>query len=188
VTLFDTTPVVPAPPRAVAGPRPGDPDLTITVYGVPGPQGSKRHVGNGRMIEMSKKVKPWRQDVKHAAIDAAAQIPGWLPLDGPLAVSMVFTVRDRPAGKPAWWPAGARWSKTLMWRPASTPDLSKLCRATEDALTGVAWKDDARVVEYRRLAKYYVGDPAGGLDVLGTTGCVIHIWRLRLPDLGSVTS
>ncbi|MFJ6566266.1 RusA family crossover junction endodeoxyribonuclease [Streptomyces sp. NPDC091292] len=160
----------PAATTAV-GPRP---DITITVHGAPAPQGSKRHVGGGVMIESSKKVKPWRQDVKAAAIEAMPPAP----LDGPLAVSMVFTVRHRPGGRPTWWPTGTRWSKSFMWRPASTPDLSKLLRATEDALTGVVWKDDARVVEYVRLAKYYVADKSGGSDVLSTPGCVIRVWRL----------
>jgi Holliday junction resolvase RusA-like endonuclease len=31
-------------------------------------------------------------------------------------------------------------------RPAVNPDLSKLVRATEDALTGLVWADDSRVV------------------------------------------
>ena len=45
--------------------------ITITVYGMPGPQGSKRFVGTrggrGVMVESSAKVKPWREAVKHAA-------------------------------------------------------------------------------------------------------------------------
>jgi Holliday junction resolvase RusA-like endonuclease len=134
------------------------------------------------MVEMSKRLKPWRQDVKEAAL-AAMEHPQYdnhvhrAPLDGPLAASIVFTIREQPASKPAWWPVGERWSKTLRWRPASTPDLSKLLRSTEDALTGIAWKDDARVVEYRCLAKYYVGHDAA--DVLPhTTGAVIRVWSL----------
>lgn len=154
------------------------PDLTVIAYGTPGPQGSKRHLGNGVMIESSKKVKPWRQDVKTAARAATADFPDWQPLDGPLEVAMTFTVRHKPASRPTWWPVGVRWSRTLMWRPASTPDLSKLLRATEDALTDAgAWRDDARVVGYRRLAKHYIGDQAP--DVLSTgPGCVIRIWKL----------
>lgn len=171
--LFALDANTPAPAPAGAGPA----DLTITVHGAPAPQGSKRHVGGGVMIESSKKVKPWRQDVKAAALAVIGGLGTWQPLDGPLAVSMVFTVRHKPSGKPTWWPAGVRCGKTLMWRPASTPDLSKLLRSTEDALTDAgAWKDDARVVEYRHLAKYYVGD--GAPDVLTVPGCVIRIWQL----------
>jgi len=171
------------PPPAL-GPHPERREgaIVITVYGPPAPQCSKRHLGNGVMVEMSKKVRPWRQDVKAAALDAVTvKRPGMPqsflpPLDGPLAASIVFTVRDQPAGKPTWWPASVRWSKALRWRPASTPDLSKLLRSTEDALTGVIWKDDARVVEYVRLAKYYAGHPA--TDVLDRPGAVIRVWRI----------
>jgi Holliday junction resolvase RusA-like endonuclease len=169
---------VPSPAPATApGGGPG-PDITVTVLGAPAPQGSKRHVGGGVMIESSKKVKPWRQDVKASALQAMADIDDWQPLDGPLAASMTFAVRHKPSSKPSWWAPGVRWSKTLMWRPGSMPDLSKLLRATEDALTDAGvWKDDARVVEYRRLAKYYVGDQAE--DVLASgPGCVIRVWRL----------
>jgi hypothetical protein len=35
-------------------------ELPFTVYGVPRPQGSKRHVGNGRMVESSPRVAEWR--------------------------------------------------------------------------------------------------------------------------------
>lgn len=161
-------------------------EITITVHGVPGPQGSKTPTGKYRptknggrapiLKESSAKVKPWRQDVKAAAL--LVMDGGRVqPLDGPLAVSMIFTMREQPASKPTWWPAGERWSKSLRWRPASTPDLSKLARSTEDALTGVVWKDDARVVEYVRLAKHYAGD--GSTDVLPHgSGCVIRVWRL----------
>ena len=41
-------------------------EIFIPVIGIPAPQGSKRHVGHGIMIENSKRVKPWRQDVKEA--------------------------------------------------------------------------------------------------------------------------
>lgn len=149
-------------------------DFVIKVRGVPGPQGSKRHVGGGTMLESSAKVRPWRQDVKAAALDVVGDRA---PLDGPLAISMVFTMREQPVGRPTWWPKGTPWSRSLRWRPASTPDLSKLARSTEDALTGVIWADDARVVEYVRLAKYYAGHPADDVLPHGA-GAVIRIWRL----------
>jgi hypothetical protein len=49
--------------------------LTFVVYGLPAPQGSKRSLGNGILVESSKAVRPWRQDVKHAAL--ACIPPGW---------------------------------------------------------------------------------------------------------------
>ena len=38
----------------------------VFIPGVPAPQGSKRHVGGGRLVESSKKVKPWRRAVNAA--------------------------------------------------------------------------------------------------------------------------
>ena len=35
--------------------------IEIKVIGLPAPQGSKRHVGHGVMIESSNNVKPWRE-------------------------------------------------------------------------------------------------------------------------------
>lgn len=155
-----------------AGPRPA---ATITVYGEPGPQGSKRHVGNGVMVESSKKVKPWRQDVKYAAIGATAHIPGWKALHGPLAVAMTFTF----ARIKSHYRTG-RYAHLLKdgapAQPTVYPDLSKIVRSTEDALTGVVWKDDAQVVQYVRLGKWYAG--ADAPDVLAVPGCVIRVWRL----------
>ena len=51
--------------------------LTIKVYGIPGPQGSKKFCGvsksgRGIMVESSAKVKPWREAVKWAAREAMA--------------------------------------------------------------------------------------------------------------------
>ena len=44
--------------------------LVLRVHGLPAPQGSKRHVGHGVMVESSKKVKPWREAVKWVALEA----------------------------------------------------------------------------------------------------------------------
>ena len=49
--------------------------FSLTVYGVAAPQGSKRHVGNGVMIESSNRVRPWRQDVRFAALEKRP--PDW---------------------------------------------------------------------------------------------------------------
>lgn len=162
--------------------------LTIVVHGDPAPQGSKRYAGHRRnarsgrisavLLEQSKRVKPWRERVHTAALAAIRDFPNWQPLDGPLAADMVFTVRTKPESKPVWWPRDIRWSKHYDWRPASSPDLSKLLRSTEDALTTArAWKDDARVVEYGQLAKYYAGDPSHP-DVLPEPGAIIRLYTL----------
>jgi Holliday junction resolvase RusA-like endonuclease len=176
--LFETHPLVklhPLPAAPAAAGAPPAPAITITALGLPGPQGSKRHVGNGVMVESSKKVKPWRQDVKHAAIDITEALTDWTVLDGPLAVSMVFTF-TRPKGHYRTGRNAHLLRDAAPSRPHGMPDLSKIVRSTEDALTGVVWKDDARVVEYVRLGKWYAGTDAA--DVLTVPGCVIRVWRL----------
>jgi Holliday junction resolvase RusA-like endonuclease len=134
-------------------------EIRITVYGIPGPQGSKKFVGRaksgrGIMVESSAKVKPWREAV-HAAALAARN--GSAPLDGPLLVRMVFTM-PKPQSAP---------KRRKTW-PMRTPDLSKLARSTEDALTNAGvWVDDARVVGYGRLAKVFPGEDPESLEAPG---------------------
>lgn len=136
--------------------------LRIIAYGRPAPQGSKRHVGRGIMVESSKYVRPWRQCVQAAAVEVRN---GSAPLDGPLLVRMVFTV-PKPKSAP----------KTRTTWPDRMPDLSKLCRATEDALTDAGvWADDARVVGYGRLAKVYPGEDPEALEAPGVR---VEITRL----------
>lgn len=153
------------------------PVVHLTVLGTPAPQGSKTFVGmsktgRGILRESSAKVKPWRADVVEAALARYSPEPGdamnaagGFPLDGPLAVSMVFTLR-KPSSAP---------KRRQTW-PCRTPDLSKLIRSTEDALTTVGiWRDDARVVEYVRAAKVFPGEDP---DALTVPGAVIRIWTI----------
>jgi Holliday junction resolvase RusA-like endonuclease len=87
-------------------------------------------------------------------------------LRGPLMVSMIFTL-SKPASAP----------KTRRTWPDRMPDLSKLVRSTEDAITDAGlWEDDARIVEYQRLAKVFPGEDA---DSLPTPGVRVRIVALQ---------
>lgn len=142
--------------------------LVVVVYGMPGPQGSKRFVGvskrtgRGIMVESSAKVRPWREAVKLAALAARA---GRAPIDGPVFARMVFTL-PKPLSAP---------KRRRTW-PDKKPDLSKLVRSTEDALSDAGvWRDDSRVVEYERVAKVYPGED---VDALDAPGARIEVWGL----------
>lgn len=140
--------------------------LEIRVFGNPAPQGSKRFMGikggKGIMIESSKAVKPWREAVKHAALDAMQSRSG--AICGALVVEMVFTV-VKPASAP----------KKRVTYPDRKPDLSKLIRSTEDALSDAGvWEDDARVIEYRLTSKVYPNEGAGALHI---PGAIIRIFE-----------
>jgi len=145
--------------------------IDITVYGIPAPQGSKRFVGlgksgKGKMIESSKAVKPWREAVKWTAMEVMAGKSvsigaSYGPVAGPLRVQMTFTL-PKPASAP---------KKRQKW-PDRKPDLSKLVRSTEDALTDAGvWEDDSRVVDLVAAKRY----PGEGRDALDRPGAVIRI-------------
>lgn len=133
--------------------------IRLSVYGSPAPQGSKRFVGHaksgrGILVESSKRVKPWRDDVKAEALRARNGGP---PLDGPVVCRMVFTL-PKPTSAP----------KRRRSFPMRQPDLSKLARSTEDALVDAGLlADDARIVEYARLAKVYPGEDREALEAPG---------------------
>ena len=124
--------------------------ITFTVAGMPpAPQGSKRHVGNGRMIESSKNVKPWRYLVQQAAV--ALQRPTFT---GPISLSCVF-IFPRPKShyntKGTLKPSAPR-------HHAVKPDGSKCLRSTEDALVDAGLiADDARIA-ISSYTKRYVSD------------------------------
>jgi Holliday junction resolvase RusA-like endonuclease len=128
--------------------------IQFFVPGVPQPGGSKRAfvvAGRAVVTEDAKRNKPWRASVAMAGHEAHA---GPL-LDGPLAVSFLF-VLARPRGH--FTPRGAL-RKSAPKHPAVKPDVLKLARSTEDALTGVLWRDDSRTVAL--VARKVYGDQAG---------------------------
>lgn len=166
---------------------PADSIVYLDVSGRPAPQGSKRafrHRTTGKVVtqEMSTYVKPWREDVRAAAEKWVARNPDLYPLPGALSVDMVFSV-----ARPAAHYGTGRNARTLKpsapRHPASMPDLSKLARSTEDALTSAGlWSDDARVVEYGLLAKRYVVAEIDPLDVFSrrSPGAVILVRQLEV--------
>jgi Holliday junction resolvase RusA-like endonuclease len=127
----------------------------VVVRGVPAPQGSKRgFVVKGRavLVESSAKVRPWREDVRHAVMEHFEA-----PLVGAVWVGIVFRL-PRPR------------SVSVKSRPAPVvkPDLDKLLRSTLDALKSAgAYGDDSQVVEVT-CSKVYADDvPPGAVIEIG---------------------
>lgn len=132
--------------------------IQFRVYGRPAPQGSKKSIGGNRFVETSKYLPAWRAAVNAAA--KAALPDGFVPFDEPVSIHMIFFIE--PPKKPKFdWPAVA-------------PDASKLQRAVEDALTGVIWVDDSRVVEWYGREEYAnASNPPGVLITVDTDGITI---------------
>ncbi len=160
--------------------------IVITVHGKPAPQGSKRAfavrgkggVPTGRVavIESSHdRVKSWRQAVIDAALGANRPEENW-PLEGPIRIGLIFAL-PRPKGHFRTGKNAHLLRESAPRFPVGVPDLSKLLRATEDALTDAGiWRDDSQIVAYGRLEKIYAGHY--GDHVLTSPGAMITITTL----------
>jgi crossover junction endodeoxyribonuclease RusA len=132
--------------------------LTFFVEGEPAPQGSKRHVGGGRMIEASKKVGPWRVAVK----ETVARLD-FVPFSDAVDVSAIFYIARGKTVKRRW--------------PIVPPDLDKLLRGLLDALTiANVWLDDSLVISFSTVEKRYADE-----EDFGRTGVFVTV--LDVSDL-----
>lgn len=122
--------------------------LTVTVPGVPVPQGSIRNAGPGRTFHSNDaKLRPWRSIVAASIQWAMADAAMTEPWDEPVVVTATF-VLPRPQSAPK-----------RRWAPDRKPDIDKLLRAALDALTASgAVVDDARVVHVE-MSKVYGSTP-----------------------------
>ena len=116
--------------------------IRFTIEGTPRPQGSKRHVGNGIMLESSKYVKGWRAFAK---LKATQMCSPKLRIEKPNAVlvTAVFYF-DRP--KKHFRANGILRDDAPAFH-VTRPDAEKLMRALLDAITGVCFHDDSQVAK-----------------------------------------
>lgn len=113
---------------------------TFTVHGTPAPQGSKNVSRAGHLYEANKGHKAWRQKVEAAARAEDIQFG-----DKPVQVHLefFFTTPKRPKFR----------------LPAVKPDLDKLARSINDALSKSGMiHDDARITD-QHLSKRYAETP-----------------------------
>src|SRR5262245_16266335 len=183
--------------------------LSFGVLGNPAPQGSHtakpiyaggQFTGRVAVHESSASVKPWRDSVQWAAVDAMhkAKLSG--PLTGPVVVNVTFRLK-RPLSD---FSTGR--TTTHLVRPSAPtfpikrPDIDKLVRSTFDALTlARVWADDAEVAEpqgHQGLrgacreaggVDHHLLDPAGPRPVggslrhrdrLGRSGVAVNVLEL----------
>ena len=138
--------------------------LSFHVPGIPAPGGSKRFVGfgkkTGRAIlidDAGERNKNWRTSVAQCGNQARGTEPMF---EGPLQVRMVFCM-PRPKGH-----FGAKGLKpSAPIAPTTKPDVLKLARSTEDALTGIVWLDDAQTVILNLEKSFVSSGEASGCDI-----------------------
>lgn len=150
--------------------------MTVNFYahGLPRPGGSKRSFIPGLragatfdpkrhrpiITDDCKRNKEWRESVKEAAIAVCPTYIFTCPL---LLVCVFFMPRPKShyrTGKHAHvLRADAPFFHT------TRPDATKLLRSTEDALTGVLWRDDAQIAVQVVAKVYTSGRPGADITV-----------------------
>lgn len=141
-----------------------DRELEITVHGIPVPQGSKTYLGHGRMVEAGgQKLKNWRHDVTRAAQQAHTEHGAFI---GPIYVEIDFYL-PRPRSHYGTGRNADKVRDSSPAYPSSRPDLDKLIRAVDDALTASGiWVDDAQVVGLYARKLYANPDREPGADIV----------------------
>lgn len=134
------------------------------VPGIPATAGSKRphfnkKTGKTYVSDDCKKGPAWRTSVE---TKASASYTGEV-LRGPLSLAIVF-YQVRPLEHYGTGRNAGKLRQGCPQYPAKRPDVTKLFRATEDALKGIVWADDGQVVISRAVKMY--GDRAGALVVV----------------------
>ena len=150
------------------------PRLSFTVHGLAAPQGSKRVI-HGRMVEDSKKSRPWRQEVVAEALQARVDTTT-TTIHGPVVVILTFRLQ-RP--KAHYRANGEIRADAPVFVPKK-PDIDKLTRTILDALTIAAViADDAQVAKLEAVKVYATGSGLPGVDVTVTD---LHEFDRLYPD------
>lgn len=129
----------------------------LTVIGAAQPAGSKRafvnkKTGRAAVVDANPKSKDWKGEVAKRAGEV------WTDelLHGPLEVTFTF-YRPRPASHYGTGRNAGKVKGSAPRFPTTRPDVLKLARGVEDALTGVIWRDDAQIVTETLLKQW--GNP-----------------------------
>lgn len=108
-----------------------NPEIAFVVFGAPAAQGSKKHIGGGRLIEASPGLPAWRDAVREQAkLAIIHKGDDWNgPIEEPVLIEVVFTFAHT---------AASRKRGDVYYR--NSPDLDKLQRAVGDAISPVPLK------------------------------------------------
>lgn len=140
----------------------GHDPITVFFPGIPATAGSKKYVGiaksTGRAIlvdDSGKKGKNWRAVIVQMAVDHFPH-----PLHGPLRLDVHFVLPYRKADlrKDGTPKPSAPFFHTVK------PDTTKMFRAIEDALKGIAWIDDSQIAA-QFSTKFYGQTPGAYVTV-----------------------
>jgi Holliday junction resolvase RusA-like endonuclease len=124
-----------------------------------------------RVVESGdrKAKEAWREDLRAAARAAIQELGEDWRQDGAMVVEFTF-YRRRPKSHFGTGRNVGVLKATADMFPTGRPDLLKVARAAEDALTAIVWHDDAQIVD-ERLRKEWAE----------REGCRVAVQRLAFP-------
>lgn len=124
----------------------------------PAPQGSKTYYGNGRLVEASQRVKPWRMTVE-IEVRREMRKQNYAMIKGPCHVMLEFRF-NRP--KNHYTTNKQLTAAAPLHYIVKKNDIDKCCRSTLDALTGTIIKDDSLVISMHAEKRYCMAEEASG--------------------------
>ena len=132
--------------------------VSFTVNGLAAPAGSKKGFYNAKakrviITDASTRSRPWKAQVSDAATEA---MDGRDLLVGPLLLEVTFWV-PRPQGHYGSGRNAGTVRASAPWAPIVKPDLLKLARAVEDAMSSIVYRDDAQVTSEVLQKAYTTG-------------------------------
>jgi Holliday junction resolvase RusA-like endonuclease len=99
-----------------------------------------KKIGKINVTHANPKTKVWMDTVKYFAFKEVGKM---CLLTEAISLMLIF-YRDRPKGH---FNSKGILKESAPKYPTPKPDVTKLCRAVEDALTGIIWHDDSQVCE-----------------------------------------
>lgn len=135
----------------------------ISVVGKAQPAGSKRSFkGTSSVFDANPKASGWKATVAREAANAMAwEDPDLAMFYGPCKIEMTFYIQRPKYHYRTGKYAGVIKDKYKDCYPTGTPDATKLARGTEDALTGIVYRDDSQNVTVVSKKRWADGRPIG---------------------------
>lgn len=139
--------------------------ISFFVPGTAKPGGSKtgffnKKLGRVMIVDANKGTKPWMNTVRSYGLEA---YKGEL-ITGPVVLNITFKMLRIKGHYGTGSKASVLKAKAPVYMQ-TRPDLTKLTRATEDALKGVIWRDDSQVVIQHTQKVYVERDPGAEIVI-----------------------
>lgn len=136
--------------------------FSFIINGIPKPAGSKtayrnRYTGRVAVVDACRKSGEWKKSVAYQVINRWKENP----YDGPIILEVSFYM-PRPRNH---YRKNGTLKENVNRYCDIRPDLTKLMRCLEDALTGIIWRDDSLIVRQTAEKKWADSGPGAHVEI-----------------------